>query len=489
MAYIANQDEDQQAAQNVATNIFQSTQGQQQQAPGPQAIVPTGGGDQSTAISSGNGSGTQQKAPQMSNSASSSKEVVRRNENKAMSPINIGQTRQNITQAQTDLQNEANNFVAGQKDKVGAVSDDVIKNAIQKGGEDYSKLGQRLTQAPKYENFNQQTNTDYSSKINELSDSSLKNYFKQQGGPQATAGEAAFDAMLLNKNKQFKQDRSAAQLDAANLDRKAKEERDRADAQGRAAYEQLYGAESSRIKDAVRKQVDPIRQQAEAQAAAANAERQRMAGLSADEAIKTPGYMDWLYQAAEEARGQGQYGGALAGDAEAEGAYLRDALSHADSNKINFLNVNQAPVSASNFITPEQADMLRRGTGLLGDGGAIYNSSGPADPAYSFNKDAASAYIRSILDPRREGIQNARVEAERAYRESLKGATPVNDSGDIKTPAGDILKKGTEEYARWMTGVGPAEEISKNVDIPNAGLPELRDKASHEASKYDPTTW
>ncbi len=108
------------------------------------------------------------------------------------------------------------------------------------------------------------------------------------------------------------------------------------------------------------------------------------------------------------------------GDAENEASFVRNSLSNTPYDKLNFINVNQSPVSANNFINPEQAAMLQRSRGLVGDSGPMYSSMGPAGETVSKNKDAASAYLRKLIDDRRNEIQTARVGAENSHQENLR---------------------------------------------------------------------
>lgn len=465
MAYIANQDEEENEAQNVATNIFQTNTAQQQANATPVQAGAPPSGDQSTAISSGGGAAGGQKAPLNMDSASSSKEVIRRNAGKMASPIDIGQTRQGISQAKTDLQNEANSYVANQKNNVGALDDNVIKKAVEVGDEgELGKVRQRLTQAPQYKNFTQTTNTDYSSKINDLSDTNLRNYFKMQGGPRATSGEAAFDALLLNKNKQFKQDRAAAQLDAANLDRDVKEIRGKVDTNAKAAYDQAFGAETNRIKDSIRSQVSPVVQRAEEQAAAEMARRQEMAKKDPKSLLQNlPGYQAWLTDIAEKV-----------GDSGDEDRFLSQRVSQGLGNnpvgmnftdfpKYNFVDFNQTPVSASNYLDENQVGMIQRGRGLLGEGGPMYSAAGPVGDPYSFNEDAARAFLAEQASKYRADLE------AQAARERDKASKPPAKKDKPKVVANDLPNRG-EDYTTesagsgWQNTVkGAAEDAAEEV--------------------------
>lgn len=476
MAFIAQTDEDNGAAQNVATNLFQQTTGGGGQPVQNGAMSPTGqGGDQSQAIGGGPQNATQ-KAPTISNSGSSSKEVIRRNEGKAQSPYDLGEISGNIKNAKTSLQDEANNYVTtAQKTDYSAPSDQINK-ALTGDADAYSALGQRLTQAkPAQAAFAPTTNTDYSPKVNQLQDSSLRNYFKNSGGPMATAGDAAFDTMLLNKNKDFKQQRNTVKNEAAGLDTEAKAIKDKAATDAGVGYDQAYDTGTQKIKTDIGNAVNPIRDQAVKQAQAGEAERQKYAGMSAQDQIKnTPGYADWL-------RGiVGQVGG----DA-GQQAYLNEAVNgglgqgQVDTNEMSlagrvginpafdFIDTSQAPVTANNYLNADQARQLNSGYNLLGQRGDTYAAGGAAASPYSFNSGAAKAYLSSLIgkksdsDAAQKSQQDAfdknaaAVNAERAAinqgkveadeREEARNKKTNQDTA-IDAAGGGIARNSKDEY-------------------------------------------
>lgn len=406
MAYINQTQEDDPTVQNISTNLFNQTAGQGGGQPVQNgAMSPTGqGGDQSQSIQGG--PQATQKAPAVSNSASSSKEVLRRNEGKSQSPYNLNDLSGNIKNAKTSLQDEANNYVSTQQKADYSVPSDQINKALTGDKEAYQTLGTRLTQAkPAQTAFAPNTTTDYESKAKELSDASLRNYFKSTGGPMATAGESAFDTMLLNKNKEFKAQRDAVTNEASGLTRDAQAIKDKAAADAKVGYDAAYDKGTQNIKDTIGGVINPIRDQANAKAQAAEAERQKYAGMSAQDQIKnTPGYADWLRHIV----------GDVGGDA-GQQTYLNDVVNgglgqgQVDTNEMslagrvginpamNFIRTSQAPVTANNFLTPEQAMELNGGYNLLGQNGSQFSAGGAAESPYSFNPDAAKAYLSNLI--------------------------------------------------------------------------------------------
>ena len=475
MAYVINNDDDQNA-QNVATNIFQNTtgaqnQGGQGQQQGGQSQAPAGG-DQSTSIAQG--SQTQSKAPAVSNSASSSKEVLRRNEGKIQSPVDVGGLRQNMATAKQNLQNEADSYVSGQAQKVAQNSVDQagIQGALKGDDTAWQKTQQRLTQAqPQYENFAQKTNTVFQSKVNELGDSQLRNYFKQAGGPQATQGDAAFDAMLLGKNKQFKQDRAQAMLDSQILANQTKDIRDKTDTNAKAAYGSAYQADTDRIRNAIQSQIDPVRAEAEAKATAENAKRQALASRSTKDAVGDQGYKDWLTGIANEVGGNGDEDASLRAQIEGRlsGGYGDQGYTDA-----NFINYNQAPLSAGNFLDQSQAGMLNRGQALLGTGGQSYASLGAAPEAYKYNADAAKAFLSGRLgDIRAANEKRAQEERDRAENERRLAEERANAPVPQAVNPSDKYGTGGANY-----GGGSGIEVLRDVladTVPNS-------------EQYDPTS-
>jgi len=437
MAYVANQNQEDDTAQNIATNLFQQNTGGQQQSQGftgGQQTAPTAGEDQSAAISSGaSGSMSNARAPQTSNSGSSSKEVVRRNQDKMKSPFDLGAVKKNITDAEQGLQDEANAYVTQQKTNTKGVDDSVIKSAVGQGTEaDVTKVSQRLNQArPEYENFAQKTNTDFSSKVNELSDPSLRNYFKGIGGPQASAGDAAFDAMLLGKNNQFKKDRSETLMQAQGLDVRVKDIRDKTNTEGKSAYESAYGGETDRIKNSIRSQIDPVRQKAEAQAAAENSRRQGLRQMDPGSFIEqTPQYYEWLKQV-----------GADVGQNSEEDNYLQDEIISNQLPQMNYIDFNSGTLSANNYLDDNQAGMINRGQGLLGSGGTAYSAAGGPSQAYSFNRGSAEAALQQIIGGRRndlakkaqeESVAQEKLESQKAQATIANAISGVDASGKLK---------------------------------------------------------
>lgn len=448
MAYVINSDDDQDPnvnAQNVATNIFQQTTGGQQQPGGQGQAAPMnqGGGDQSTAISGGGGTGNGSQPPQKSNSAASSKEVVRRNEGKMQSPIDIGGLRQNMSKAQQDLQTEADAYIPAQTQKVAekTVSEDAVKKGLAGEQYNYADVSNRLSNPmPQYENFTQKTNTSFTPELNQLQDSSLRNYFKSKSGPQGTQGEAAFDAMLLNKNKQFKQDRAAALQESGALDSAVKNKIDATNTAAKSQYEKAYGDDTARIKGLIQGQVDPVRSQAEAAAAAENARRQYLTTLNPGQLRdQDAGYNDWLKGIIDQVSTNPE-----------EHNYLGDLRW----DGTNFQNVNSAPVSASNYLDESQAGLLNRGQTLLGSGGPTYSAAGPAGEAVTRNEAAAKAWMMDNLSKHREELKKAGVTVNPQTNQ------PVDEKGKPLSME-EVAKKAAEYGTQPTTAV--AKEIYKQV--------------------------
>jgi hypothetical protein len=407
MAYVQSSEDEDQNAANVATNIFQNATGAGQPQGAQTGMPQTSGGDQSMGISGG-GASQQPKAPQPSNSASSSKEVIRRNQGKIKSPYDLGEMSTNIAKAQGDLQAEANKYIDTAKTTNRGVADDAIMRAIREGGDPYSTVSTRLTQArPDLDAFKPQTNVDYGSKVKELEDSSLRDYFKRSSGPMGTAGEAAFDTMLLNKNKEFKQERAKVKNEATGLDQKVKEISEKTAKDAGLGYQQAYDTETGRIKDTIRGQIDPIRAQAQARAEETNRARQNILDAQkqgSSQLVKAVGegaYTDWIRNIANQ----------LGGNTE-EDYFLNNYVLNADptrqnyqdspiSSRAHFVDVNPNMAQAGNFLSGSQADMINRGSNLLGQAGQSYTAMGDPGSAYSFNKGAAEAYLKGELNKMR----------------------------------------------------------------------------------------
>lgn len=426
MASVYDQEDPSQdaAVNNVATNIFNNATG----SAGGQQVQGGGmtGADQSQAVGSGGNEGSAAKQGSGQSSANSSKEVIRRNAGKAQSPIDLGEMSQGIQQSKKDLQAEADNYVTTQKANNYGVGNDTINTALNQGGDAYNQVGQRLQQArPEYQQFAQKTNTDYTSKLNDVSDAGLRNYFKQAGGPMSTAGEAAFDTMLLGKNNEFKKQREGVKNDALALQRDTADIHKKTDADAKAGYESGYDAETGRIKSTIQNQLDPIRQQAEAQAQAEVQRRQQMQSASLGDQYKTANYTDWLNNIGLELgqnEGEDTYlkekvlGGLGYGQSASNGLTLAGTV--APDAAYNFINYNGTPVTANNYLDKTQAEELNRGYGLLGQASPGYSAAGPAGDAYTFNQGAAQAYLTKLLGERR--ASDAAEKQKSAEAESLR---------------------------------------------------------------------
>jgi hypothetical protein len=332
-----------------------------------------------------------------------------------------------------------------------------------------------MTQAtPQYKEFAPTTQTDFSSKLNDLNDSSLRNYFKMTGSPSTSLGDAAFDAMLLGKNKQFKQERAAAKQEADQFGQEAKQTIAQKNEDAKKAYTEAYGKGTQAIKDAATAELDPIRQRAEAQAAGAEAERARYAGMSAPELIKnTPGYQDWLrsvadqvgdspeqrallYQNIAQGFGQGQ-----ADTSDMGGFSLAGRVGV--NPALNFVNVAQAPITANNYLTSDQAAELNRGRQLLGLGGPSYAASGgPASP-YSFNAEAARAYLGNILG-KNTTEQQAQAQKDTEFNAAVKDALLARQQTEEGERARERQRKRDNDARNAATAAtGGASDTSREA--------------------------
>ncbi len=488
MAYIPNSGEDDPATQNVATNLFQQTTGGGAGGQPVQngAASPVGqGGDQSQSIQGGP-QGSTQKAPTVSNSASSSKDVIRRNEGKAQSPYDLGEISANIKNAKTSLQDEANSYVKNQSQADYSVPADQVTKALSGDKDAYGSLGTRLTQAkPGPAAFSANTNTDYAPKINQLEDSSLKNYFKSTGGPMATAGDAAFDTMLLGKNKEFKQQRDAVKNEAFGLDTEAKAIKDKAAADAKAGYDTAYDKGTRSIKDTIGSQIDPIRAEAERQAKDENDRRKVYQDAAAKgpaalrsaigEATGKDSYKEWITKIADDLGQNGDEDYYLRQNALANDPFDRSG-NGGIRDAATFINIDPRLAQAGNYLSQDQAGQLTRGQNLLGSGGPSYAALGDIGNPYTFNKDAATSYLaqqlaqmratgeqdraRSKAEIEAEARERDRVEAERqqgiadaAKRENDRNReTNVNNAVDYL--GGGVARGSVEEGKKLQKRLG-----------------------------------
>lgn len=490
MAYIFSDDQNGDAANNVATNIFQANAGGTSNNPPDQngSPKPVGSGDQSAAVSTGgNGQGGgQQQQQQASNSASTSKEAIRRNEGKTQSPINIGNLQGEMTTAKAAVQKEADNYVGNQKSS-GQDYDDASINKALSGDDDTTLkgLGTRLHSAtPQYAAFNPTTDTDFSKKLNDLSDTNMRNYFKNANGPATTQGDAAFDTMLLNKNNQFKQDRSQAMQQAQGLTADINNIKADTDTKGQAALSKSWDDAGTHIKSSVQAILDGIKNPAEKQAAEAEALRQKWQNMSpAERAQNAQGYAAWNNGIVDQVGTNQAQRDFLRGFSSGGGmtqAMDPNSLSFSRglvNDPTNFVDVSGTPVNVNNFLSPEQAAELNRGYDLIDGRHTSYAAGGPAAAPYSLNTGAAKAHLYKIL-----GDQTAAEQSVAQYQK---------EQSDAEAERQAAIARGDQEAADRAKA--RQEENRKRNAITAAGQDALpasggaTGKAVGEAQKWLPS--
>lgn len=428
MAYVAQQNQDEDQAANVATNIFQSAMsmgggGQAQQgAQTPQGAAPQG--DQSQAVGTGGGEVSKNAAARPM-TASSSKEVIRRNTGRQGSPVDLGKIRGDIGAAKPAFQEEANNYVANQRGRTDAVSDDVIKTALSKGGKDYQSVGQRLTKAnPGTEEFKPETNVDFSSQLGDIEDSSLRRTFKRMGGPEATAGDGAFDTLLLSKTPGFNQQRSDVRRSATELDADAKKIRETATKDAVEGQKKAYEDETARVRKLIEDSIGGIKGEASKKEAAEEARRKAELkkalefGGEASYFGRDKTYQDTLNELVRQIAG---------GDAGLE----KDLAYNVRGGGVPvFGSMGPADVNWTDYINADQAAMYGRGQGLLGGGGAVVAPTKQGS-FIDIDRGAMEAFVaQKAADLRAERAAEAQRREEEAARLAAEEAARRKEAED-----------------------------------------------------------
>lgn len=298
MAYVFNRVQaalapDDQQAQQQQTNIFDPNASQvgisqsgEQPAGGPAKSSTEG---QLDGAPSGGGGTSADSQPQQQEAAPD-KRLAR---NKTAQPRVVEQAGQQLSAAEKGLQDEANSYVQGYQTKDYSIGEGDIEKAIGGDADAQTKVSGRLSEAAKaVDPFDPKTDTDIED-IGALStDAGLDSLLRRESGPQYSAGEAAFDRMLLGRNADFniirsqlgarQQKLSKLRDDWTGAEGKAKEAQAANDAQLKAGQDQVRGYLTT--------QSDTLKKQQEDDAVAENEARKalRLAGGSKmTEAMKT----------------------------------------------------------------------------------------------------------------------------------------------------------------------------------------------------------
>lgn len=510
MAYVAGQSqEDQDAANNVATNIFQTSTGQQGQggmgAQGGAAGTP----DQSTSIGAGGGSGAPQKAAPQSMSASSSKEVIRRNAGKEKSPYDLNQMGSDIATARQNIQDESNKYISDQGNNNYAVDDDTIKKGLYGDDAAFGQTGQRLTQAqPQYQLWAPTTNTDFQSTLNKVSDNGLRDYFKSANGPMTTSGESALDTMLLGQNRDFKQQRQAVNNQAATLGSQVKALQDTTDTNAKSAYDTGYSGETDREKGVIKGEGDSLLAGAQSQADAENALRKKIADEVAKngntallpymQQLTGKSYDQWMDDAiaqvaktpqeAEYLRNNYQSNLKGAGPAPTDGfSFAPSYGTGVKPSDMVFANLMNGTAGVNNFLTGDQATALNRSNALLGAGGQSY-APASLDGAIQLNPDAALAYLNKTVNDYRG---NAKATNEGEAKENKSFDDQVSMYNQVRAAAAgsaaareglrslNRLDKLPTNVQKWVQNNFP------DIDNDNTVFGQLMNGGDFPASMFD----
>lgn len=450
------------------TNIFagQPGQGEPQTAggtPGQQGAQPLMKASTEGQVGGGAGAGTNlgsSEAVPGAQAARTSQDVIRKNIGRTSSPKAISKAQADLTAAQGGVKNEADTYMAGAQSVSTAWNDQGIDAAV---GSDPNKLGAKDANQAKldelrsymeanpnadYQDFD--VKTDYEVEdINQLgTDAGVKNLLRRDGGEQYSAGEAAFDMQLLNRDKGFNtirsqlrggQDALAKQVDTyrygdgaadKGLSRKAQELVDK-------EYETSRGAVASRLEGRSKAITDRL----DKRVSEANAERAAL--RSGDNSKQIEQEASAAYQE-------------LVQDLLKNDPALYDALQqHSSNEELSMAQILQGTgvdpsqfygvrddISRNDIASGRQADQFNLIMSLLGRGGDPLMSQGKGNnrQAGGFDKAAYTKALRDAAYNRKLAREDKRAAQKTA--ESTRVATdrfgnpivPEGEEGATYTP-------------------------------------------------------
>lgn len=219
-------------------------QGSQQDVGSEPSVASSGGSEE---IGGGSGSGV---SGSTQNPMQGSRVALERNQGKQTSGMDLGGISGRINQAKQDIQSQADDYVtkAGSQYGLqgGALSEAQKKeyqNYIQGSGG--GETVQRFQGAPLTPESPFQYNAPSFQDVELLrTQGGIRDYMQRQGGPRASAGEAAFDANLLARDKAFQKQRMDTLQNLAGL---------------RDVEQSVMGSVGSRAQEAANKAYDAFR--------------------------------------------------------------------------------------------------------------------------------------------------------------------------------------------------------------------------------------
>lgn len=138
------------------------------------------------------------------------KALIQKNIGKTRAPKFAQQAQSDLATADQQLQDEANKYVSDYGARDYTVGTGTLDKAISGDASAMARTSGRLGEtAERVEQFKPKTKYDFSDRINDFkTDAGIQNILRQESGPQYSAGEAAFDTSLLNRNADFQKIRS-----------------------------------------------------------------------------------------------------------------------------------------------------------------------------------------------------------------------------------------------------------------------------------------
>lgn len=213
MPYVFDQvDQQLDSEGNKKADIFgegQTPEGASQTGAPPKAAAVQTKTDLSGEIAPGQagGGGNTTKAPEIT--AGDRQKAINIQSTKQATPKITEQLGTNVANAQTSLQDEANKYTQGYKDKDyrEGVNNDVLGKAVQGDEQAYNQAFNRATKQNygQVDEFKPATDTTFQDISDLQSRGGIQNVFRRQEGPQYSNADASYDSMLLTRNPEFRQ--------------------------------------------------------------------------------------------------------------------------------------------------------------------------------------------------------------------------------------------------------------------------------------------
>lgn len=362
--------------------------------------------------------------------------VVNLQSQRQQAPKITDKLKQDLTSAQTNLQDEANKYTQGyqQKDYREGVNQDLLSKAVQGDQTAYDQAYQRaFKQGPDAVTaFAPETQTEFQGVQDLQTTGGIKNMFKREQGPQYRDTEASFDTMLLARNPEFRKIQQA--LSRQQKDLIAEREKEKTDRTTGA--EQIASEGFKSASEGIRTDLGGLQTNLE------NPLRQKEAEEDARRAALDYDAMEREYEAQQAAELEKEFYN--------QGGFMQRASGllpkvAGDVDEKSFFTRN-TDVDWRDFATDTDAQQFNRIMSLLAQNDSLRASTGLSDVLDKNTQGLRDALTQAAVTQRRGTEDQYRAQmqsiidqmnARAAQSASLRG----RDVGTFRDPAQEAVRR------------------------------------------------